>query len=69
MNHLLIQSALGKMADHMLAKEQFHISVNSETGRVTIKQPFCLYSWRDFPAYFADPLTIPPYGRVWVHVE
>ncbi len=66
---LMIQSALGKMADDLLAQEQFHIRVSAETGRVTVLLPFCHYSWKDMDAFFADPLPIPPYGRVWVHIE
>lgn len=67
---MFIQSALGRMADEMLAREQFHIRVDAETGRVTVRLPFCEWGWADMAALLADEMiTIPPYGRVWVHVE
>lgn len=66
----LIQSAMGKMADDMLAREQFHIRVNAKTGQVNVRIGFCEYGWDDIQLFLEDwHIQIPPYGRVWVHVE
>ena len=66
----LIKSALGKIADDMLAQEQFHIRVRAETGEVWVRIGFCDHGWDDMDSFLTDPrVPIPPYGRVWVHVE
>lgn len=64
-----LHDELRKMNEALLAQEQFHFRVNAETGAVTVVQPYCTFTWPNFQAYFDDPLTVPPYGRVWVHVE
>lgn len=61
---------MGRLADDILAREQRHFRVNAETGAVMVRTQVVEHHFTDMAQVLREAdWMLPPYGRVWIHVE